>query len=110
MSIKQMDNFATVIKAVCRHFEIRVKLLESKGRQWHIVWPRFVAIALVLELTGVNRRQVALLFGVDYDTVRHAQRRVQEECEVNRKALADVEALRTELHFLKELKELQAAA
>ncbi|HEX2702548.1 MAG TPA: chromosomal replication initiator protein DnaA [Solirubrobacteraceae bacterium] len=87
------------IQAVaCAHFGLERSVLLSRSRSANVAWARQAAMYLARELTDHSLPQIGRAFADrDHTTVLHACRRVAREITANVRALADIEALTSEL-------------
>lgn len=86
-----------IIRDVCKRFNIRRSLLISKDRHWVNVWPRFIAIALIRESTGMTEVKIARIFRVTQQTVDNALGAVKDMEETSKYARSDLAIMRMRL-------------
>jgi len=77
-------------KTVAEYYKIRLSDLTGKKRSRSIARPRQLAMALAKELTNYSLPEIGRGFGGrDHTTVLHAQRKIQELCEVDQRLHED---------------------
>lgn len=91
--LKNFDTAMRAVELVCSHFGVFPRDLEGPSREWHVTWPRFVAIALVRQHTTYPVSTIALLFNRSKGAVIAACSRVEEEVQTTRKARSDLSTL-----------------
>lgn len=85
---------APAMARVCAHFKLRADLLTSKSRQWHILWPRCLAIYICGKHTRLTYVALGKLFGRrDHATIINAVQIVRDLTETDPARLAQLQAL-----------------
>jgi len=84
----------TIMKVVCRYYDVTPEQLKSKKRSREIAFPRQVAMFLCRELTGMSLPRIGQVFGGrDHTTVMHACDKIQTEMDTNsevRRAISEM--------------------
>ena len=84
--------------AVCKHFNVKQKELQSKSRKQNIVQARQVAMFLYHKYTEVTYTQIGRDFGKrDHSTVLHACNQVARRMSVDKNYRKDIEELESVL-------------
>jgi chromosomal replication initiation ATPase DnaA len=79
---------------VAKWFKLKPHVIYSRLRPEHIVWPRQVAMALSVELSGLSCVYVARYFRRDHGTLCHAMKRMSARCDTEPSVKQSIEGLR----------------
>ena len=83
--------------AICRAYDISFEDLIRKGRQWRVVFPRWVLAVALHEDAGMHLEDVASVLNIDRSTVNYAHKAVAREVETNQKCRELYEQVMREL-------------
>ena len=87
-------NLNTIKESVAEHFNVEVKLMESKRRMAKITEARQVAMFLCRELTNHSLKEIAISFAKDHASVVYATKTVKAKCEKSESLRNSVDMLR----------------
>jgi len=88
-----------IIKAVARHFDVKVAALEGRSRSRTIARPRQIAMYLIREETGASLPQIgAMLGGRDHTTILYGCERIVDLIETDTSLRREVVTLRQQLY------------
>lgn len=83
-----------IITAIQEEFRVAPAELFSGCRRARVAWARQVAMSVAYEIGQDSKADLSRLFHRDHSTVSHAIRTVRDRVETERKAAAQVEAIR----------------
>ena len=84
-----------ILTAICREFHVERTELLSKSREARIVWPRQIGMALAYELSGCTLTRIGSQFGGrDHGTVMHANQKVKDRCDTDKRSREQVERVK----------------
>lgn len=75
-----------IIHLVCSQTGVTPAELESPSKPWHIVWPRWIAIALIRQHTSLSLEEIGLLFDRHHSSIHLAISRLEDEIATNTKS------------------------
>ena len=93
MTPKQMAAVLRILRIVCKRFGVTVAELESSGREWRLVWPRWIAIWLVRRETGLDSTKLGSIFNRHRRAIDHAIHGVATETDSNNARAMEVVAV-----------------
>lgn len=86
-----------VLRQVCERWSISRERLLGKDRHWVSLWPRYVAMEMVLESTGCQRMAIARLFGRTPSGITRALQQAADLEQTSKRARSDLEIMRLRL-------------
>ena len=86
---------ADIERAVAKHYGIPVRRLHNGGREFHIVWPRQVAMWLMRRYASES--EIGRWYGKDHGSVANAARRVTEACQCYGRVRVELARLRLQV-------------
>lgn len=95
-SITAIETFDRIVSAVCRAFRISEDELWGKCRIVELVWPRWIAVAL-LRGCGMDVMTIERLSGYDHTVIAYSLRQFRNTLEVYPDKQLDVERVRKEM-------------
>lgn len=82
-----------VVAMVTAHYKVSAADLEGADRHWEIVWPRWVAIALVRRHTALSSSKIGTIFNRDHASILHAVKSLENHIQTNAGAKASFDRL-----------------
>ena len=87
----------TILTAVCKHFNIKLKELKGISRAKAYSLPRQMAMYLIRRYTHLGFREIGLIFSKDHSTAVHAHQKIESELESNLELKRNIEAISEKL-------------
>jgi chromosomal replication initiation ATPase DnaA len=97
MTIKELNTVEIIMRLVCAKYSVTLSELESHSRPWRIVWPRFVAIALISKYTAIGQIKIGKLFNRDHGSISKSIRAFNRQIETSPKTSEEISELETRL-------------
>ena len=77
---RSMADSVAIIRTVADYYRVPPEKLMGDNRTQTLRWPRYVARALVRDLTPGSYPEIAALFGIHHASAIYAIKRVEEQC------------------------------
>jgi len=92
-AVEQFSMAARIIGLICATQHVTPFGLECSSREWRLVRPRWLAMALLRRHTSLSLDKIALLFNRHHTAVHHALRSVADHSKTDLKFNDDLERL-----------------